>query len=74
MASFTLQIIRTLRGSLPVVQIILEEHEPVTKIASEENKVSDTKLAFQTLCACQVNLPMQCLTSDYLPKSMQGGF
>lgn len=50
-------------GSLPVVQIILEKHEPITQIASEENKVSGTMLAFKTSeLYPHANLTYQCNT------------
>jgi len=49
--------------SLPVVQIILEKHEPITQIASEENKVSGTMLAFKTSeLYPQAKLTYQCNT------------
>lgn len=50
-------------ASLPVAQIILEEHEPVTRIASEENKLSDTMLAFKTFeLHTHAKLTYQCNT------------
>lgn len=45
---FTLGIIR--KGVSPVVQILLEKHEPITKIASASEAVTDEKGAWAVPC------------------------